>query len=99
VPDLVHACLDLLIDAEAGIVHMSNRGAVTWADLAIQAATIAHMDADLVRARAATQMRYLARRPSYSVLMSDRAAILPTLDSALLRFVEHWRQAQNVAPQ
>jgi dTDP-4-dehydrorhamnose reductase len=91
--------LDLLIDAEAGIVHMSNRGAVTWADLAIQAATIAHMDADLVRARAATQMRYLARRPSYSVLMSDRAAILPTLDSALLRFVEHWRQAQNVAPQ
>ncbi|WP_251031793.1 family 1 glycosylhydrolase [Paraburkholderia strydomiana] len=91
VPDLVHACLDLLIDAEAGILHMSNRGAVTWAEFAIQAATIAQMDADFVHARPVRDLRFVAARPAYSVLASDRAAILPTLDSALHRYVEYLR--------
>ncbi|MDR5741280.1 MULTISPECIES: family 1 glycosylhydrolase [unclassified Caballeronia] len=90
-PDLVHACLDLLIDAEAGILHLSNRGAVTWADLAIQAATIANLNADLISRRTAKEMKFAAARPAYSALTSDRAAVLPTLDSALYRYMEHWR--------
>jgi dTDP-4-dehydrorhamnose reductase len=38
VPDLVHACLDLLIDGEAGIWHLTNGAAMSWADLARRAA-------------------------------------------------------------
>jgi dTDP-4-dehydrorhamnose reductase len=94
-PDLVQACLDLLIDAEAGIVHLSNRVAVTWAGLAMQAAVIANMDAGLVRARSVREMNYEAARPAYSALISHRAAILPTLDNALLRYIEHWRTDQQ----
>lgn len=30
VPDLVHTCLDLLIDRESGIWHLSNCGALSW---------------------------------------------------------------------
>jgi dTDP-4-dehydrorhamnose reductase len=30
VPDLVHACLDLAIDGEAGLWHLANTGTVTW---------------------------------------------------------------------
>lgn len=33
VPDLVHACLDLLIDGESGIWHVYNQGRVTWSQL------------------------------------------------------------------
>lgn len=35
--ELVHATLDLLIDGAAGIWHLSNRGAVSWAELALAA--------------------------------------------------------------
>jgi dTDP-4-dehydrorhamnose reductase len=90
-PDLVHACLDLLIDAEAGIVHLSNRGAVTWAQFAMQAAELAELDSRLVQARPVREMNYLAARPAYSVLTSQRASILPPLKSALMRYMGHWR--------
>ena len=45
VPDLVHACLDLLIDGESGIWHLANAGDVSWAELAAEAATLAGIDA------------------------------------------------------
>lgn len=34
VPDLVHAALDLLIDGETGLWHLSNEGALSWNDFA-----------------------------------------------------------------
>lgn len=34
VPDLVHAALDLLLDGETGIWHLSNEGALSWNDFA-----------------------------------------------------------------
>ena len=38
VPDLVDACLDLLIDGESGLWHLANAGDVSWAEFAPQAA-------------------------------------------------------------
>ncbi|MEX0712941.1 MAG: sugar nucleotide-binding protein, partial [Pirellulales bacterium] len=40
VPDLVHACLDLLIDAESGVWHLANQGETTWAGFARRAAAL-----------------------------------------------------------
>lgn len=34
VPDLVQATLDLLLDGETGVWHLTNQGAVSWYDLA-----------------------------------------------------------------
>jgi dTDP-4-dehydrorhamnose reductase len=31
VPDLVNACLDLLVDEESGIWHLTNEGELSWA--------------------------------------------------------------------
>src|SRR3712207_8890966 len=39
VPDLVNACLDLLIDEESGVWHLANSGALTWAELADRQST------------------------------------------------------------
>ncbi|WP_244817571.1 family 1 glycosylhydrolase [Caballeronia sp. Lep1P3] len=89
-PDLVHACLDLLIDRESGIVHLSSRGSLTCAAFVAQAAVIAGLDARLVRARALEAMHLVARQPPYRALASRRAAVLPTLDDALRRCIQFW---------
>ena len=41
VPDLVDTCLDLMIDGERGIWHLTNGTALSWAELARRAATLA----------------------------------------------------------
>ena len=91
VPDLVHAALDLLVDAESGIWHIANAGHVTWAQLAIRAAALAHVDASRLECRPCNRLQYVARRPSYSVLGSVRGTLLPCLEDALSRFVHQWQ--------
>jgi dTDP-4-dehydrorhamnose reductase len=86
VPDLVTAALDLLIDGESGIWHLANPGEITWADLAKKAARAADLDADLVRPCLLREMNFVARRPVYSALGSERASIMPALDDALSRY-------------
>jgi dTDP-4-dehydrorhamnose reductase len=87
VPDLVHACLDLLIDREGGLCHLSNGHAVTWAELALRAARLARVDASMLQPCAGKTLRLAARRPRYSALGSDRAAVMPSLDDALDRYL------------
>lgn len=88
VPDLVHASLDLLIDGEQGLWHLTNGDVVTWMDLARQAAELAHLDASKVDGRPASALDLIARRPSYSALSSERGKLLPSLDDALVRYLQ-----------
>jgi dTDP-4-dehydrorhamnose reductase len=86
VPDLVRVCLDLLIDGEAGIWHLANVGNVTWAELAERAATRMGIATASLRRTTGAARGEVAARPSYSVLSSERALLMPTLDDALARF-------------
>lgn len=88
VPDLVHACLDLLIDRESGIWHLTNDGEITWADLARRAAALSQVDASALQACGNQHATLPARRPRYSALGSRRAFPMPTLDDALARYVQ-----------
>ena len=88
VPDLVNASLDLLIDRERGIWHLSNGEAVTWAELARKACEIAGVDASRLVERPATDLGYVAVRPGYSALGSERGLLLPSLDDALARYIK-----------
>lgn len=88
VPDLVNACLDLLIDREAGIWHLTNEGEVTWADLARRAAELARVDASRLEDCADHRRHLAAQRPRYSALSSDRAFPMPSLADALGRYVQ-----------
>jgi dTDP-4-dehydrorhamnose reductase len=92
VPDLVHTCLDLAIDAEAGIWHLANLGAVSWAELARLAAGKAGIDAGRLEARPASACGYVAARPRYAALSSERGILLPALDNALARYLELRKQ-------
>lgn len=87
VPDLVHAVLDLLLDGEHGVWHLANDGAVSWADLVRRAAALAGLDAALVQGRPIDALALPARRPRWSVLGSERGALMPSLDDALARYL------------
>jgi dTDP-4-dehydrorhamnose reductase len=87
VPDLVNACLDLLIDGESGIWHLANVGDVSWAELAARAAELAGIDASTLHPCTSDELGLAAARPRHSVLASERATIMAPLDEALRRFV------------
>jgi dTDP-4-dehydrorhamnose reductase len=91
VPDLVNACLDLLIDEERGLWHLANAGALTWAELALRAAELAGADATRLRPRPTEMLGLKARRPRYSALSSARTPLLPTVEHALGRYMANAR--------
>ncbi len=88
VPDLVNESLDLLLDDERGIWHLSNSGAVTWAGFAKLAAGLVGLDPELVVEVDTDTFGYAAPRPRYSVLGSSRGKGMPTLESALTRYLQ-----------
>jgi dTDP-4-dehydrorhamnose reductase len=87
VPDLAQAALNLLIDGEQGVWHLSNRGAVTWAEFARMAAEAAKLDTRLIDSLPTAELGQVARRPRYSALGSERARVMPSLEDALCRYL------------
>ncbi len=82
VPDLFHATLDLLLDGERGIWHLTNQGAISWHELAREAAFAAHLDKDQVRlVRVADDTEAVD-----TSLTSGRGLLLRPLDEALRDF-------------
>ena len=82
-PDLVNACLDLLIDGACGIWHLTNEGAITWADFARTAAVRACVPVHGLRPMCVTELGYAAVRPTYSAMTSARGVLLRPLDEAI----------------
>jgi dTDP-4-dehydrorhamnose reductase len=97
VPDLVHVCVDLLIDGESGIWHLANVGDVSWAELAARAAGLAGIDASSLQPCTSDALEQLAARPRHCVLASERAALMTPLDDALRRFLAE--RIEFVEPQ
>ena len=82
VPDLVHATLDLLLDEEKGIWHLTNQGAISWHDLACQVADHAKLDATHI----------IVPDDDVSAdtsLTSKRGLLLRPLEGAIEDFVEY----------
>jgi dTDP-4-dehydrorhamnose reductase len=86
VPDLVHHALDLLIDGEKAIWHISNNGSVTWFEFAKEIAERGKVNHQLITHRPMHEMSLTAKRPAYSVLKSEKGIILPSVNHALDRF-------------
>lgn len=86
-PDLVNAALDLLIDGEGGLWHLTNRDAVTWAELVARVAALARVDARRLVRCSSRALCLVAPRPRYSALGSRRGLLLPALDDALARYL------------
>jgi dTDP-4-dehydrorhamnose reductase len=99
VPDLCRNVLDLLIDGETGIWHLTNGEAVSWFDFARQLADAAGLDASLIDAIPGRAAGWIALRPAVSALTSARGRPIPALNSAIARFVAGYSSAVSRSPQ
>jgi dTDP-4-dehydrorhamnose reductase len=86
VPDLVQACLDLVIDGATGLWHLTNGEGLTWWEFGRRIADALGLDGTLVTAAGADALGWRATRPRDAVLLSTRGALLPSLDDALARY-------------
>jgi dTDP-4-dehydrorhamnose reductase len=86
VPDLVNTTLDLLLDEENGIWNLSNKGELSWAMLASEVAERGGFKSPSMKPIPLSEMGWVAPRPHYSVLKTEKGLELPSLDSALERF-------------
>jgi dTDP-4-dehydrorhamnose reductase len=82
VPDLVQATLDLLLDEEKGIWHLTNQGAVSWHEIAQEVASAAKVGAEKI---------IRAENDDYAdtSLTSSRGILLRPFDHALADFIDH----------
>jgi dTDP-4-dehydrorhamnose reductase len=85
VPDLVHASLDLLIDEEKGIWHLTNQEPVSWFDFGRRVADTLDLDTRLLKPARPEELGWLAKRPAFVPLGSRHGQLLPKLDDALKR--------------
>lgn len=90
VPHLVDNALDLLIDGEAGLWHLTNLGALSWADFAIRIAEKVGFSAQCVQPVLAADLNLPAPRPQFTPLATTRGSALPPLDAAISEFATHF---------
>jgi dTDP-4-dehydrorhamnose reductase len=95
VPDLVNTSLDLLVDKEKGLWHLTNSQALTWAELALKASEVAGIDPGRLETRPSATFGYVAARPAYSALGSERGMLLPSLEDALRRYLHAYREEEE----
>ena len=84
VPDLVQSALDLLVDGETGIWHLTNQGAISWHQLAREIADMGRLDRSRISIADDDE-------PADTSLTSDRGILLRPLEEARSAFVEDAR--------
>jgi dTDP-4-dehydrorhamnose reductase len=88
VPHLVDKTLDLLIDEEKGIWHLTNEGTLTWSDFAEEVALRGGYQRKNITPCLQTDMHWNAIRPAYSALQSDKGIKLPSLQHAIIQYFQ-----------
>lgn len=88
VPHLVNCALDLLIDGEKGIWHITNDGSLSWYHFAREISERGGFQKKNIHPITQKEMHWQAQRPDYSALESNKGIYLPSLDRALASFFE-----------
>jgi dTDP-4-dehydrorhamnose reductase len=91
-PDVANTILDLLIDDEVGIWHLSNGQPVSWRGLAMRLCGPIGANREQV---IASRPRLGSRCPPHTPLGSEKAVLLPSLDNALGRLAFDFSNVAN----
>jgi dTDP-4-dehydrorhamnose reductase len=91
IPDMVHQVLDLMIDNESGIWHLSGPDEMSHYSFIQLALEIADKSNTNIIAQPFEKLNYSAERPSYSVLKSSQGIILPSIHSSLNNYLYELR--------
>jgi dTDP-4-dehydrorhamnose reductase len=81
-PDLVNTALDLLIDGERGLWHLTNGAALSWHAMVTRVASRAGIDLAGMQEDDAGSAGLRS-----TALASERGQLLPALDDAIARFI------------
>lgn len=95
VPDLAHATLDLLLDGEGGLWHLTNVGEMSWYELACAAALACGLPVDGIESVPADDLGWSAARPAYSALSSVRGRLMRPTHDAVAAFAANVSIEQN----
>ncbi len=87
VPHLADTSLDLLIDEEKGIWHLTNEGHVSWYDFAVELAERNGFNKNRILSCSQQDMLWPAKRPVYSAMHCNRGIQLPSLEQAMSQYV------------
>jgi dTDP-4-dehydrorhamnose reductase len=98
VPDLCHAVLDLVIDGEVGLWHLSNGEPMTWADFGMAIAEAVGLDRRLIRPALGSDFAWRARRPQRTPLATERGRRLPDLAKAIGHYADRVRDSLIAPP-
>lgn len=94
VPDLVNETLDLLIDGATGVWHLANQGIVSWHEFAERIAREVGLDTGRL-------LKGSNGRTGITALSSERSRSMPSLESAIQRFIHDssvaWDEAGGAA--
>jgi hypothetical protein len=85
-PELADVVLDLLIDGERGVRHLTNQGEVSWAQFGRMICAALDLDPARVRARPAASMGWSAPRPRHGALGTLHGAMMSPLGAAVERY-------------
>ncbi|MDT1847545.1 sugar nucleotide-binding protein, partial [Acinetobacter baumannii] len=75
--------------------HLTNGEALSWAELARRACAAAGVSSEKLQEVSIGDCGYVAPRPGYSALGSERGLLMPSLDDALMRYVEAVQERAN----
>ena len=92
-PELAHRTLDLLIDGERGVWHLTHPAALSWADFARLAARMAGLNAELVTGAPSAGPNV---SPGDVALASERGWMMPGLERALEYYLHDLRVEEGV---
>lgn len=86
VPDLVRATLDLVVDGERGLWHLTGEEPLSWHGFAQAIAKGCNLPSDALIPVSGAEMDWAAQRPRSAALRSNRGRLLPPLDRAVRQF-------------
>ena len=98
VPDLCHAVLDLVIDGETGLWHLTNGEAVSWAEFGLALADAQGLDRRLIRPTPCAEFGWRAPRPARVPLATERGRRLLGLTQAIERYAGRMEEAGMTRP-
>lgn len=92
VPDLIQVVLDMMIDDESGIRHVSNQQEISYYDFVKLTLNMAGINDFIISPAPSSGLNYTARRPLYSVLNSSSGIVMPTLEAAINSYLNEFRK-------
>ncbi|HLN20855.1 MAG TPA: SDR family oxidoreductase [Bacteroidales bacterium] len=87
VPSLVNIVLDLMIDNESGIWHLSGEDEKSYYDIARTTLMMAGLNENMVFPVTSDKLRLAALRPNYSVLKGSSGIVLPAIEKVLENYI------------